>query len=655
MAQAMKMVQDKAWKRWKAVKLEDPSEAARVVYEVDTAKADKFECFQILEKLLHRLTDMPAALEECQIAMSTLKETGAGTDWKAVAAAKRDHQKRGLADDIKRLKMQREEAGKNMRALKAAPLIPIDFEDEPVVMMEADDLAAGKDPPADKQAAKKKAIAEAAQMAFLDGELRYYDKEIRARDEEYMKLTVKEKNGTWDKDDEHEAKKDMNFATSTQKPAVDTWIIAKRRIMRTILQAANDTLAEGELTSICTARLESKQMTDGQLQFAQDLQDEQRMFSWALTLYDSPPQVAEKLMSNQGYTAWMMFKNAIPNKGQWTYLEQTRTNSAKIMSTVIAKLREMKDPWRQETPVNAVAKSRGKQAEKVVRSTKKEGHYSELTQDLEPLDAEDEPKPAKAKKAKSKEDSEDDAGAPAPVALVRKETLSEGMLVEALKLVTAELLAKISKSTDQGTKIMQDLATEVRIHTKPQAEAPVPAQSRNDDWQPKGGRGGRGRGNYNRQYNPRYDSNKSGNGRGDYQDHDSKRDNKRRHDDDDQQRKQGNRSPPVHAQRSGNIQDTSVNAVTGDRRICKFEKCQSSRCQFAHVAGQHQPDDALMERAGNFKKTNRCKWHHDDENCTNRTCTRMHGKSTQAGPRCENADKMCENFYNGGCAKNHKK
>jgi hypothetical protein len=93
---------DGPWKQFQERDVHNGSEAAKLMYDVDTRMASKEIAFLVFEHLLRVLPDMPTTLEECGRMMETISKKNGGEKWKELVKERRKREKQVIDKIISR-------------------------------------------------------------------------------------------------------------------------------------------------------------------------------------------------------------------------------------------------------------------------------------------------------------------------------------------------------------------------------------------------------------------------------------------------------------------------------------------------------------------------------------------------------------------------
>ena len=91
------------WIQFQGRNVQDPSEAAKLLYDVDTQTNAKETAYMVYDHTLRAITDMPTTLEECSRLMTNMAFTKGSEDeepWKEVARERRRQSKETTAGRV---------------------------------------------------------------------------------------------------------------------------------------------------------------------------------------------------------------------------------------------------------------------------------------------------------------------------------------------------------------------------------------------------------------------------------------------------------------------------------------------------------------------------------------------------------------------------
>ena len=689
------------WKQFQDRNVHDPSEAAKLVYDVDTQIISKESAFMVFENRLRVLTDMPATLEECGRLMQTFtKATARGERWKAVAKAKRQQDRQATEG---RLKVARDVFFGEEHKFKAM------YRENAVLDEQGEAQRAAARGLLDVLEARVHSLEEHALLFEIQVEGEYSAQEERA-----ARLVASEP------DDDRNGLENGERAASN----ATQWRAILIKILKTIVVADNEAGTAAKWGDICKRRLEECATSDKQLlQFAEELQREMKMYFWGACLFTDNEAKKKKKEHKIGFLAWQIFIRHCPDRNAWTeFRYHTKEDAKDIMTKIIKGLRNENNHLGTDRDVPAVTVCpvrKTKAPTKTTKLTTTKGSFAKTTEIQEPADDENDEdekdKPLKKRKgAPSKKDE-------------LTEVSDEGDGVHVAAVVPQQKLAEekfgFQKALNELSQSMREQLQ--RLEQKLEQEAPKPENSLNQEDHGnnyRGGYQGNYRGNYRGGYRDNYRGNYRGGYRGNYrggyrgrgggyrgrsQGHRGYDNSYNQNDGNTQmitfqdvsaQQPLQIRQPPqinsaqqpiriTNAQQPlqiTNVQPPQNNTATvlaaqvlkqEDAGWCRNNPCFNVRCERGHTLGQHRckyrpcfhrdcklhhdpgqqnPDESELARRQLFGKMNRCKWNHDGS-CDNLRCGRFHGKHSDTRERCEHMGTgMCTDFFSPeGCKKNH--
>ena len=362
------------WKRFEGVNVHDTSEVIKMLHEVSTTWMHRTLAWNTIKQTLMRLPHTSSMVTMCDERMLRWKDEKISddSDWKAIARAA---QQAAMQEKKELLDMTTGKLNAAVIAYRSA------FE------LDDDDDVENEEGEADYGAVYVK----------MRREIRMLKKLIQGFRAEHSALNLREKTSNFTESEIADAKMQDKLVKSSHTESGDSvkWNDIMREVLKSVLQASSDRLAEIELQEVCRKRMEAT-VVEGitELKLAEDLVRELAICNWGSSLYQTEASVKAESENKAELIAWQIFYNSCSSPERWGYLADTnRINASGRMTkvtsalqqenrTIISALRE----GRANMLIVAPAVAKKARAMKTTRVTHEKGAYSKTAEEQEPVD-----------------------------------------------------------------------------------------------------------------------------------------------------------------------------------------------------------------------------------------------------------------------------
>jgi hypothetical protein len=303
------------WKKWESIDVNNTADVIKMMYDADVEHANHATAWKIYKHLLLQIAGAQVMFAECDEKMKDVKkQRTTQSNWRSIAA-------RTLQTNIDKetaiaKNANNELAKATVKYAAKYPTATTNFENVEE----------------DRQ-------SDAIPFRKLRGEIRAYMKTLSKAETAMTEMETRktEKIFTEQEQKQAEDKERQILGQNGPNDARDEeqWKKVLQTVLRTVLQAETNATAQTEWEMICKKRMKNtvkNGMTE--LQLAESLQRESRLFEWGLKLYNETEEGRAAHKHKIGFLAWQVFLNNCLNTDRWGHLVETNaTNGGNVIES----------------------------------------------------------------------------------------------------------------------------------------------------------------------------------------------------------------------------------------------------------------------------------------------------------------------------------